>query len=65
MESELKFCGTRAVVVAQLVERLLQTPEIHGSNPNFGKIVSTNCTIKARKDKNKEKDAGNSPSLSK
>ena len=27
-----------AVVVAQLVERSLQTPEVRGSNPVFGKI---------------------------
>ena len=27
-----------AVVVAQLVERLLPTPEVHGSNPVIGKI---------------------------
>ena len=33
------------MVVAQLVERLLPTPEILGSNPDFGKILSTNCTI--------------------
>ena len=36
----------RAVVVAQLEERSLQTPEICGSNPDIGKIVSTNCTDK-------------------
>ena len=52
-----------AVVVAQLVERLLLTPEICGSNPDVGKILSTNC--KNRKDKNKEKEAGNGPSLKK
>ena len=43
-----------AVVVAQLVERSLPTPEICGSNPNIGKIISTNCTIENRKDTNKE-----------
>ena len=37
-----------AVVVAQLVARSLPTPEIHGSNPFIGKIVSTNCTIKIK-----------------
>ena len=42
-----------AVVVAQLVER--STPEIRGSNPNIGKILSTICTLKKRKDENKEK----------
>ena len=29
----------RAVVVAQLVERLLPTPEIRGSNPDIGKKI--------------------------
>ena len=28
---------SRAIVVAQLVERLLPTPEVHGSNPVIGK----------------------------
>ena len=37
---------SRAEVVAQLVEWLLPTPEIHGSNPNIGKILPTNCTFK-------------------
>ena len=54
----------RAVVVAQLVERLLPTPEIRSSNPNIGKfylpIVHLNI-----KDKTKEKEAGNGPSLKK
>ena len=30
--------GSRAVVVAQLVERLLLTPEVHGSNQITGKF---------------------------
>ena len=34
-----------AVVVAQLVERSLPTPEIGGSNPDIGKTLSTNCTL--------------------
>ena len=34
------------VVVAQLVERLLPTPEIRCSNPNIGKLLSTNCAFK-------------------
>ena len=29
----------RAVVVAQLAERLLPIPEVRGSNPVFGKIL--------------------------
>ena len=37
---------TLAVVVAQLVELSLWTPEIRSSNPNIGKILSTNCTFK-------------------
>ena len=39
----------RAVVVAQLVERTLPTPEIRASNPDIGKILSTNCTIEKTK----------------
>ena len=42
-------------MVAKFVERPLSTPEIRGSNPVIGKIVSTNCTNKNRKD---EKEAG-------
>ena len=54
---------TRAVVVAQLEERSLPTPEILGSNPVGSKNLSTNCTIE--KTKNKEKVAGNGPSFKK
>ena len=50
-----------AVVVAQLVERSLPTPEICGSNPDIGKILSTNCPIE--KHKYKEKENGNGPSF--
>ena len=53
----------RAVVVAQLVERLLPTPEIRGPNPNIGKVLSTNCN-KIEKTK-LIKEAGNGPSLKK
>ena len=35
-----------AMAVAQLVERWFLTPEIRDLNPNIGKILSTNCTIK-------------------
>ena len=63
LTSFLDYLVLRAVVVAQLVERSLPTPEIHGSNPAIGKIVSTNCMIK--KDENKEKEARNGPSLKK
>ena len=47
----------RAVVVAQLVERSLPTAEIRGSNPNIGKVLTTNCKLH-RKDENKEKRPG-------
>ena len=43
----------REVVVAQLVEQLLPTPEIHGSNPDISKILSTNCTTEITKIKKK------------
>ena len=42
-----------AVVVAQMVEWSLPTPEIRGSNPDNGKILSTNCTIEKKKIKKK------------
>ena len=48
-------------MVAQLVERSLPTSDIRGSNPNIGKILPTNCALKYNK--NKEKEAGNGPSL--
>ena len=35
-----------AVVVAQLVERLLLTPEIHGSNPLIGKFYFPSAVLK-------------------
>ena len=34
-----------AVLVAQLVEQSLLTPEIRGSNPDIGEILTTNRTI--------------------
>ena len=42
-----------AVVVAKMVEWSLPTPEIRGSNPDNGKILSTNCTIEKKKIKKK------------
>ena len=42
-----------AVVVAQLVERSLPTPEVRGSNPDIGKVLSTNCTLEKTKIKKK------------
>ena len=38
-----------ALVAAQLVEQLLPTPEIRSSNPDIGKILSTNCVIEKTK----------------
>ena len=42
-----------AVVVAQLVERSLPTPDVRGSNPDIGKVLSTNCTLEKTKIKKK------------
>ena len=52
-----------AVVAAQLVEQLLPTPEICGSNPISDTIdhYSTNCNL----EKTKIKEVGNGPSLKK
>ena len=52
-------------MVAQLVVWLLPAPEIRGLNPNIGKTLSTNYIQLKRKDKIKEKVAGNGPSLKK
>ena len=41
------------MVVAQLVEQSLLTPEIRGSNPDIGEILSTNYTIEKTKIKKK------------
>ena len=50
-----------AVVVAQLIKRSLPIPEIRGSYPDIGKILSTYNTIE--KTKIKKKEAGNGPSF--
>ena len=47
--SKINSLDFRAVAVAQLVERSLQAPEICSSNPDIGKILSTNCTIEKTK----------------
>ena len=50
------------MVVAQLVERLLLTPDVRGSNPVIDKLLYIQhlFTINLkRKDENKEKEAGN------
>ena len=52
----------RAVVVAQLVERSLLTPEVRGLNPNIGKFYLPIVHLN-RKDKNKEKRGQEWPSL--
>ena len=44
-----------AVVVAQLAERSLLTPEISRSNPNISKIFSIVNSKLCRKDENKRK----------
>ena len=51
----------RAVIVAQLVERLLPIPEVRGSNPVIGKNLywTSYCQL-YWKDENKEKEAGKS-----
>ena len=55
----------RAVVVAQLVERLLPIPEVCGSNPVIGNNLCIEhlfiyCQL-CLKDENKEKEAGYGP----
>ena len=52
-----------AVVVAQLAERSLPTPEIRGLNTDIGNELFRMyiCQLLSRKDKNKEKEAGNGP----
>ena len=52
-----------AVVVAQLVEWLLPTPEVHSLNLVIGKLLYGTfayCLL-FRKDENKEKEVGNGP----
>ena len=53
---------SRAVVVAQLVERLLPIPEVRGSNPVIGKFNEHSLTVNCiEKTKIKIKEAGNGP----
>ena len=50
------------MVVAQLVEPSLPTPEVRGSNPVIGKAFISNIFVFCQlhwKDENKEKEAGN------
>ena len=51
----------REVVVAQLVERSLPTPEVRGSNPVIGKIYMYNQLY--GKDENKEKRGRERPNF--
>ena len=62
LDRKIKQIKVWAVVVAQLVERSLPTPDIRGSNPNLSKVLSTNCKLN-RKDENAEKEARNGPYL--
>ena len=57
-----EFCShilSRAVVVAQLVDRSLPIPEVRGLNQKFIFNI-VNCQLHWE-DKNKEKEAGNGP----
>ena len=56
----------RAVVVVQLADQTLLTPEVCGSNPFIGEFLGTfiNCQL-YWKDENIEKEAGNGPFLEK
>ena len=49
---------SRAVVVAQLVERLLPTPEVRDRIQSLAKFISCRLYLN---DDNKEKEAGNGP----
>ena len=49
------------MVVAQLVEQLVPTPEVHGSNPIIGKIYIERCLSIVLDSKIKEKEVGYCP----
>ena len=51
------------MVVAQLAEQSLPTPDIRGSNPDIGKksLSIITCQLQSRKDENKENEALNGP----
>ena len=57
--STLNYSNIWEVVVAQLVERSLPTPEVRGSNPVISKIYMYHQLY--WKDENKEKKAGKCP----
>ena len=46
------------MVVAQLVEQLLPTPEIRGLNPNIGIVLFSNCKLQIENTKIKKKRPG-------
>ena len=46
----------RAVVVAQLVEQSLSTPEIYGLHPDISKLLSTNCIKEKAKIKKRHRE---------
>ena len=56
-----KFNSSWAVVVAQLAERLLLTPEARSSNPVIGNNLNWICCQMYLKDKIKVKEAENGP----
>ena len=53
---QVSVTDTWTVVVTQLVERSLPTPNIHGFKDKILSSLSTNFN---RKDENKDKEAGN------
>ena len=59
----LKVSTAGVVIVAQLAERLLPTPEIRGSNSDIGNELFRMylCQLLSRKDENKEKETRNGP----
>ena len=60
--NQSKYVDSGAVVVTQLVERLLPIPEVRGLIPVIGKNLhwTLNCQLYL-KDENKEKEAANGP----
>ena len=45
VEDGMKSAATKVVVVAQLVDQSLPTPELCGLNPIIGKVLSTKLSI--------------------
>ena len=57
LDSRFITVFVRAVVVAQLAERLLPTSEIHGLNPNINEVFWMYiCHLQFKRDGNKEKE---------